>query len=85
VAGDRRRFLVTEENDGWFNSQEELDAVFKECLDRAWDEPFDEAGWEALRRTNWRKDQNPGLTTPSMTCNKTCWSLGYLAAVLVRI
>jgi hypothetical protein len=52
-------FVVTEENDGWFGSQEELDTAFTRCLDEAWDKPFDEEGWEALRQTNWRKDQNP--------------------------
>lgn len=52
-------FEVTEANDGWFNSQEELDAAFTRCLDEAWDEPFDEEGWAALRQTNWRKDQDP--------------------------
>lgn len=49
-------FTVTEDDDGWFNSQEELDETFTRCLDEAWDEPFDEEGWEILRQTNWRKD-----------------------------
>lgn len=51
--------LVTEEDDGWFSSQEELNATFTRCLDKAWDRPFDEEGWEVLRQTNWRKEQNP--------------------------
>jgi hypothetical protein len=50
-------FVVTEEDDGWFSSQEELDDAFTRCLNEAWGEPFDEEGWEALRQTNWRKDQ----------------------------
>jgi hypothetical protein len=50
-------FVVTEEDDGWFSSQEELDDAFTRCLNGAWGEPFDEEGWEALRQTNWRKDQ----------------------------
>lgn len=52
-------FTVSEEDDGWFSSQEELDNTFTRCLDKAWGEAFDEEGWEALRQTNWRKDQNP--------------------------
>jgi hypothetical protein len=53
-----RGFTVTEEDDGWFSSQEELNDAFTRCLDKAWDEPFDEEGWEVLRQTNWRKDQS---------------------------
>jgi hypothetical protein len=52
-------FTVTEENDGWFSSQEELDGAFTRCLDEAWDKPFDEEGWNVLRQTDWRKNQNP--------------------------
>jgi len=52
-------FEVTRENDGWFSSQDELDDAFRHCLDEAWSLPFDDEEWEALRQSNWRKDQNP--------------------------
>ncbi len=48
--------MVTEEDNGWFDTQEELDSAFKVCLDLAWDLPFDDEGWEYLRQTNWRKE-----------------------------
>lgn len=55
-------FEVTIEDDGWFGSQNELDTAFSRCLDEAWDQPFYEEGWEALRQTNWRKEQDPWST-----------------------
>ena len=48
---------VTDEDDGWFDSQFELDAAFSACLDEVWHEPFEVEGWEALRHTDWRKEQ----------------------------
>lgn len=41
---------VTEENDGWFNSEEECANAFAQCLDQIWDEPFDEDGWAPYRK-----------------------------------
>lgn len=43
---------VTEEDDGWFSSQDELDEAFRIVLDQVYEEPFDVEGWEA-----WRKEQ----------------------------
>ena len=54
--------LITHEDDGWFSSQEELDDVFTQCLDEAWALPFDDEGWEAVRQSDWRRDQNPWAT-----------------------
>jgi hypothetical protein len=41
--------IVTDADDGWFSSQKELDDAFRQCLDKVWDEPFDEEGWEMIR------------------------------------
>lgn len=51
-------FQVTEEDDGFFDSQEDLDETFTKCLDLCWDKPLPEMeGWEVLRQTDWRKTQ----------------------------
>lgn len=50
VGGHR----VTDEDDGWFGSQEELDNTFTRCLDNAWDEPMDDEGWDYLREAMLR-------------------------------
>lgn len=53
--GPAAGYEVTEDNIGWFSSQQELDEAFAACLDQVWNEPFDEEGWELQRQdmANW--------------------------------